>query len=114
MTEFRIVDVRLKPWWKFWKIPNVEVIVEDEKGNRRKLPIRKSLRGPMTLFDELVFADYVGYKYCTGDQFWDLHQRKKKGVKLKLSDEELIQKYAEEFVGKTFDCAVVMSKEASP
>lgn len=106
MGEVKIVDIRLRPWWKFWKIDSIEVIVEDEGGNRKTLSIYSS-----PPFIRSIFRDYVEYKYCTGDQFWDLHQRRKKKKLPKVSKEEQILMLAADFIGETFDCAIVMSKE---
>lgn len=114
MTEIRIVDIKLKPWWKFWTHRQFEVTVEDEQGNRKTLSIYDSLPTWKSLFKE-----YIEYKYCTGNQFWDVDQKRKRAKKAekkqgepKLSKNDQILMRMSELVGESFDCAVVMSKEA--
>ena len=113
MTEIKIVDVKLRPWWKrllHVDIDNIEVVLEDERGNRKTVSIYDSL--PIS---KSLLRVYIAKKYCTGDQFWTPPKPKeKKRKKPKMSREEKKQRllmYAMEVVGESFDCALVMSEE---
>ncbi len=109
MTEIKIVEIRLIPWWKrIWTVGDtLEAILEDERGNRKTVtvfdrkPVYKSL-----------LRDYIAKKYCTGNQFWKPPKPKKKP---KMSREERKQQFlmeVMEVVGETFDCAMILSEEA--
>ena len=113
MTEIKIVEIRLMPWWKriLTSGDNLEVILEDERGNRKTV----------TVFDhkpvfKSLLRDFIAKKYCTGNQFWKPPEpKKKKKKKPKISREERKQQLlmkVMEVVGETFDCAVILSEEA--
>ncbi len=112
MTEFRIVAVRLVPWWKqiLKGGDNIEVVIEDDRENRKTV----------TIFDRLpvftsLLKEYIAKKYCTGNQFWK-PPSEKKVKKPKMSRKETSQQVlmdAMEVIGESFDCALIMSEEAS-
>ena len=76
MGKLRIVDVKPKPWWKFWTTDNLEVTLDDE-GKQRTITVyhRFSLSSPFSI---VMLKEQILEKYLTGDQFWSLHQREKK------------------------------------
>ncbi len=74
MGKLRIVDVRPKPWWKFWTSDNLEVTLEDE-GKRRMITVYH--RSSLSSFSIVLLKEQILEKYLTGDQFWSLHQREK-------------------------------------
>ncbi len=111
MTEIRIVDIKLMPWWKriLKAGDNIEAIIEDDRGNKKTVTVIDSqpiLRG--------LLKEYIAKKYCTGNQFWKPSSKKKKEKKPKISREEkrkrLLMK-AMEVIGESFDCAIVLSEE---
>lgn len=113
MTKIRIVDIKLRPWWKqiLTTGDNIEAIIEDDRGNKKTVTVIDSqpiLRG--------LLKEYIAKKYCTGNQFWKPPSKKKKKVKKpKISRKErqkqLLMK-AMKVVGESFDCAIVLSEEA--
>lgn len=115
MTEIKIVNIEAKPWWKFWTADNLQVTVENGRGEQKTFTIYKKTHGYVH-----VLKKYIEEKYCTGDQFWSFHQSQKRRKKLKkqkpktkkLSDTEVVLNEALELIGDTFDCALVLSREA--
>lgn len=109
MGEIKIVDIRLVPWWKFWKMDNLEVVIEDDRDNRKTVTVYESL----PILGGLL-KEYIAKKYCTGDQFWK-PPSKKKEKKPKLSRKEKKQRMLMEamaVIGESFDCVTVLSKAA--
>ena len=115
MGVVKVVDIRLVPRWKFWKTDRIEAVLEDERGNRKTVSVWDSL----PIIDSSL-KNYIAEKYCTGDQWWSLHQRDKrrKQEKKKLpktkepsKDEQMMNEIVQ-LKGWTFDCALVLSEEA--
>jgi len=110
MTELKIIEIRQKPWWKFWTVDNIEVVLEDPQGNQKTLTVYQKITS-----DPYLLKEYIAEKYCTGDQFWSLNQarRKKKRQEKskKLSETERILQKAVSLIGESFDCALVLSKD---
>ncbi len=75
MDNLRIVDVRPKPWWKFWVHDNLEVTLDDE-GKRRTITVYH--RSSLSKFSKAMLKEQILEKYLTGDQFFSLHQIEKK------------------------------------
>lgn len=105
--KIKIVDIKPVPRWKFWKVDNIEVTLEDEYGNRKTISIYEK----PPVFKSL-FKVYIEEKYCTGDQWRSFHQKEKKIKKKKptTSKEELIIMQTADLLGVTFDCVDVLSK----
>ncbi len=74
MGKLRIVDVKPKPWWKFWTSDNLEVTLDDE-GKQRTITVYH--RSSLSSISILLLKEQILEKYLTGDQFWSLHQREK-------------------------------------
>ncbi len=115
MTEIKIVNIEAKPWWKFWTVDNLQVTVEDAQGKQKTFTIFSKVSG----FPHVV-KEYIAEKYCTGDQFWSSHQRARRQKELekskpktkKIKDMEVILNESLKLIGESFDCALVLSKEA--
>ncbi len=115
MTEVKIVNIETKPWWKFWTRDNLQVTVEDGRGEQKTFTIYRKTSGFRNLTKE-----FIEEKYCTGDQFWSLRRRedyKKKLDKVKAIPNEIyhaeaVLNEAMKLIGCSFDCALVLSKEA--
>lgn len=75
MGKLRIVDVRPKPWWKFWTADNLEVTLDDE-GKQRTITVYH--RSSSSSFSMAMLREQILEKYLTGDQFWSLHQIEKR------------------------------------
>jgi len=88
MGRLRIVDVRPKPWWKFWTTDNLEVTLEDEQGNIKTITVFDA----QPIFTPRILKQCITEKYYTGDQFWSLHQ----------AQEKALQKVVE-LIGETLD-----------
>lgn len=116
MTDIKIVNIETRPWWKFWTVDNLQVTVEDGRGKQKTFTVYTKFSGFPS-----ILKDYIAEKYCTGDQFWSLHQRQKrrkelekeKGKTKKIDHAEVVLTEALKLVGESFDCALVLSKEAS-
>jgi len=109
MTEIKIVDVKLRPWWKrllHVDIDNIEVVLEDERGNRKTVSVYDS----NTILTSLL-KEYIAKKYCTGNQFWTPHKPEKKPKMSRAEKEQRLLMDAVEVVGESFDCAIVLSEE---
>lgn len=110
MTEIKIVNIEAKPWWKFWTFDNLQVTVEDGRGEQKTFTIFSKFYGFPS-----VLKEFIEEKYCTGDQFWSLHQKRKreklKPKTKKIDHAERLLNEALKLVGETFDCALVLSKE---
>jgi len=114
MGVIKVIDIRLVPRWKFWRIKRIEAVLEDERGNRKTVSVWDTL----PIIDSIL-KDYVAEKYCTGDQLWSLHQRDKRQKQEKklpktkeLSKDEQMMNEIVQLKGWTFDCTLVLSKEA--
>jgi len=75
MGKLRIVDVRPKPWWKFWVHDNLEVTLDD-KGKQRTITVYH--HSSLSKFSKALLKEQILEKYLTGDQFFSLHQMEKK------------------------------------
>ncbi len=73
MGKLRIIDVKPKPWWKFWTSDNLEVTLDDE-GKQRTITVYSSVSTSLSLS---LLKEQILEKYLTGDQFFSLHQREK-------------------------------------
>jgi len=94
MSKLTIVDVKPKPWWKFWTVDNLEVTIKDEQGNIKKMTIYE--KGPTLLS---LLKQGIIEKYYTGDQFWSLHQAQRRSLeKVRL------------LVGERFDAGVLKNE----
>ena len=75
MGKLKIVDVKPKPWWKFWTSDNLEVTLDDE-GKQRTITVYHNYS--LSPFSKVILKQQILEKYLTGDQFFSLHQREKK------------------------------------
>jgi len=75
MSRLTIVDVKDKPWWKFWTSDNLEVTIEDERGNIKTITVYALYPLLMPLLKQSIIE-----KYYTGDQFWSLHQAQRRAL----------------------------------
>jgi len=87
MSKLRIVDIKHVPRWKFWKSDNLEVVLDNEQGNRKTITVHALYPISMPLLKQNIID-----KYHTGDQFWSLHQKQKN-----------IPKDAQKLIGEILD-----------
>ena len=114
MTEIKIVNIEAKPWWKIWTLDNLQVTLEDGRGEQKTFTIYSKFYGSPSLLKR-----YIEEKYCMGDQFWSLHESQKREKELdklkpkakKIDHAEAVLNDALKLVGDSFDCALVLSKE---
>lgn len=116
MDEIKIVNIEAKPWWKLWTTDNLQVTVEDGQGNQKTFTVHHRFDVPIVLLKK-----HIAEKYCTGDQFWCLHQREKHEKTLKkvkktktkeISYAKTMFNQSLRLVGESFDCVLILPKEA--
>lgn len=78
MSKIKIVNIETIPWWKYWTTDNLQVTVEDGRGEQKTFTVYHRFDVSTALL-----RAHIAQKYYTGDQFWNLHQREKCEEKLK-------------------------------
>ena len=75
----KILDIKIRPWWKFWRVDDFEVVVELDNGKTKTVSIfqRPSISTRCSI-SQLSFLDYVKNKVQYNDQFYMLHTQKEK------------------------------------
>ena len=96
----RILDIKLKPWWKFWQIDQFEVTVELDDGEVRNVSIYE-MPTRDCVWGEHMFLYYIKNKIRYGRQ-WGKKKEKGKEEPI-LSHKEYYESCVVSFIGKEIE-----------